>query len=197
MLSPSRMTLSLYSTGSLLKPHSPACVPGRTSQSCLPVGQVVRGHDDVVADAEGDVDPLAVGGRRAGGVAVFLVERLQRPLHDGLLPEDLSGGAVEAQEHALLGGGQAGDGADAIAPDDGRGMALAGDLGLPERAGSGPSSWGRSAPCRCRRRAGRASRARTRLGPWSRRCRGDLRTERSKQGVVLGYSWLQHTAAPS
>ena len=125
MLSPSTMTLSLYSTGSLLKPHSPSCVPGRTSQSCLPSASIVRGHDDLVADAEGDVDPLAVGGRRAGGVAVLGVDLLQRPLDDGLLPEDLARGAIEAQQHALEFLRQGGDREDAVAPDDRRGVPAA------------------------------------------------------------------------
>ncbi len=84
----------------------------------FPAGQVVRGHDDIVTDAEGDEDLLTVGGRRAGGVTVFFVDFLQRTLHDGLLPEDLSIGTVEAKEHSLLCGGQGGGGAHAVAPND-------------------------------------------------------------------------------
>ena len=61
----------------------------------LPIGQIVRGHDDVVADAEGGIDQFAVGGRRTGGIAVLGVDILQRPMHDGLLPEDLARRAVE------------------------------------------------------------------------------------------------------
>ena len=106
LLSPSTMTLSWYSTGSLLKPHSPAWVPGRASQSCSR-GRVVGGDDNIVAHAEGDKDPLAIGGRRAGGIAVFLVDLLQRSLHHGLLPEHFAAGAVQAKQHALLRLGQA------------------------------------------------------------------------------------------
>jgi len=63
----------------------------------FPAGQVVGGHDDIVTDAEGYENPLAVGGRRAGGMTVFFVDFLQRTLHDGLLPEDLSTGTVDAK----------------------------------------------------------------------------------------------------
>ena len=84
----------------------------------LAAGQVVRGYDDVVTDAERDEDPLTVGGRRARGITVFLVDLLQRSLHDGLLPEGLSAGPVQAQEHALLPIRQGSDGAHTVAPDD-------------------------------------------------------------------------------
>jgi len=112
--------------------------PWSDQPELLPTGQVVRSHDDFVADAEGDEDPLSIGGRCAGGITVFLVDWLQWSLHDGLLPEDLSAGAVEAKERSLLCGGQARDGAHAIAPDDRRGVPLAWDLGFPDRAGGIP-----------------------------------------------------------
>jgi len=66
-----------------------------------PIGRVVRGHDQFVADAEIDVHPLTVGGRRARGVAVLAIDLLQRSMNDGSLPEDLARGAVETQQHAV------------------------------------------------------------------------------------------------
>ena len=125
----------------------------------LAVGRIVGGHDDLVAHAEVDVDPLAVGGRRARGVAVLAVDLLQRPVDDGLLPEDLARGAVEAEQHALPLLRAGGDGEDAVAPDDGRGVARAGHLGLPRGLRDVPLVSARPFRGTCRRRAARASRA--------------------------------------
>ena len=59
---------------------------GPTEYACFETSEVMRGHNDVVANAKGDVDPLPIGGRCARSIAVLLVELLERPLHDGPLP---------------------------------------------------------------------------------------------------------------
>ena len=81
-------------------------------------GQVMRGHEDLVADAEGDIDSFPVGEWRARGIAVFLVEFLQRALHHRLLPEDLATHAVETQQDAIPGSRISGDRVHTIAPND-------------------------------------------------------------------------------
>jgi len=120
--------------GLIAEPPLAGMCPRSDQPELLPAGEVMRGHNDVVADAEGDVDPLPIGGRRTRGMTVLLVDLLQRPLQDGPLPEDLSGVAVQAEKHALLCRRQGGDGQDAIAPDDRGRMPLAGKFCLPERA---------------------------------------------------------------
>jgi hypothetical protein len=62
------------------------------------------------------------------------VELLERPLHDGPLPQDPSGVAIQAEKHAFPCRRQSSDGQDAIAPDDRGRMPLAGKHCLPERA---------------------------------------------------------------
>jgi len=68
-------------------------------------------------------------------VAVEPVDLLHRRFEDDLAPEDLSAGAIEAEEgaFALFGG----DEKDPVLPDHRRGMADPGDRRLPDRVGRG------------------------------------------------------------
>ena len=56
----------------------------------------------------------------------------QRRANNRFLPEKLSGLAIQAQQHAVLTVEQRGYGENAIAPDYGRGMAVAGNFGFPD-----------------------------------------------------------------
>ncbi len=103
---------------------------GRFAPQLLAV-HVVAGDDDVGRLQERDPDALAVGGGRAAGVAVELVHLLRRRGQHGLLPERLAAAPVEAEQIALLALGNVGRHENAVAPDDRRGMAHAGDGGFP------------------------------------------------------------------
>ena len=70
---------------------------------------------------EGGDDPLAVGHRRRGAIRVRAVRGLLLLRGDAHLPEQLAVGAVEAHERAALAHGLRDE--DAVAPDDGRGIA--------------------------------------------------------------------------
>src|SRR5262249_23725280 len=83
--------------------------------------------------AEGGEDVLAVGGAGRRGVAVPVVRRLPgHVLRRGLLPQHLAVAAAPAEDvtppAAVVGAGQE----DAVAPDDRRRVADAGQLRLPQ-----------------------------------------------------------------
>src|SRR5262249_24465585 len=103
---------------------------GRGAPHFLAV-EVVAHDDHVGLLQEGDPDMLAVGGGRGAGVAVEAVLLFEGSAEDCLLPEDLAVVAVEAGEDA----GQlildAPGHEDSITPDDGRGVAVTGQPGLP------------------------------------------------------------------
>ena len=72
----------------------------------------------------------AVGGGGAAGVAVQAVLVLQRRLDHAALPEGPAVGPAQAEQHPLVLLLQGGGEEDAVAPDDRRGVALAGDRDL-------------------------------------------------------------------
>ena len=80
---------------------------------------------------EGNPYMLLVRGGGGAGIAVQIVLGLEHGPDDEVLPEELSAGAVEAEQHALALIFEAGGEEDAIAEDDGRGVAFAGDGGFP------------------------------------------------------------------
>src|SRR5262245_61010127 len=103
---------------------------GRGAPHFLAV-EIVTHDDHVGLLQEGDPDVFAVSGGRGAGVAVEAVLLFERSAEDCLLPEELAVAAVDAGEDAgqlvLDAPGQE----DSITPDDGRGVAVTGQPGLP------------------------------------------------------------------
>ena len=96
--------------------------------------EIVTDRHHVGVVEEGDVDVFAVGGRRRAGEAVEAVLVLEARLHDGPVPKDAAVGPVEAEQFAvafLLVFIDAGGDEEAVAPDDRRRVADAGDGRLP------------------------------------------------------------------
>ena len=103
----------------LIAESPPAFMRSRPDQpELLASRKVMGGHDNLVADAEGHINPLPIGSRRARGITVLLMEFLQRSLYNGPLPENLSAITVQAEQHTLLCLRKSSDGKNAIAPDD-------------------------------------------------------------------------------
>src|SRR5262249_27728756 len=105
--------------------------------------QVVVGPEELAAHvvaeqaagAEEDDYPLAVGHRRGRGEAVLVAHPALRGVFGPAAPQEASVGLVEAVDGALP-AVRAGRGEeDAVAPDDRRGVAPAGDPYPPEDAG--------------------------------------------------------------
>src|SRR5690242_148808 len=81
--------------------------------------------------------PLAVGHGRGRGVAVLVAHpALRGVLGRPPAPEEAAVGLAEAVEGALLALGAGRGEEDVVAPDDGRGVAPAGDRGAPEDVGA-------------------------------------------------------------
>src|SRR4051812_21299942 len=99
--------------------------------------KIVGGGEDFRVVEESHVNIFAIGDGSAGGVTVELVLVLERRGEDGFLPEDVAGLAVEAEEHAVLGVGEGGDGEDLVLPNNGRGVAEAGEFGFPKDVAGG------------------------------------------------------------
>lgn len=95
------------------------------------------------ARAEEGEDDAAVGDGGGGGEGVVVLAAFVGDFLAGdFLPEDFAGGAIKAEDGELqgfagfgrgdlAGGRDGGEEKDAVAPDDGRGIAFAGDGGFP------------------------------------------------------------------
>src|SRR5262249_30105749 len=68
----------------------------------LGAGEVVGGDHHLGVVEERDIDPLAIRRRGRTRPTVELVDRFQRRLQDGLLPEDFPVPPIEAQEETIL-----------------------------------------------------------------------------------------------
>ena len=90
--------------------------------------ELQRRHATVAKD---DEDMLAVGGRRGRGVGVLAFLAPRYLLEHGGVPENFPALAIEAESAALRGVVRGGGDEDAVAPDDGRGPARAGNGRLP------------------------------------------------------------------
>src|SRR5690242_18051811 len=77
---------------------------------------------------------LAIRYGRGTGVAVERVLSFQRRGQHNALPEDFAVAAVQTKQHALALGFETGRDKDTLAPDNRRGMALAGDGSFPANA---------------------------------------------------------------
>src|SRR5262249_6062063 len=82
--------------------------------------------------AEEGVDALAVGRRRARGVAVLEADLFRRRVRGDRLPEELAVGAVQAEDRAFLAAVGRGGEEEAFAPDNGRRVTLARQAYFPE-----------------------------------------------------------------
>src|SRR5262249_20786064 len=100
---------------------------------------VVADDLDVGVRKKRDPDVLAVGGGGGAGEAVLAVLLFELRGEDAAFPLHLAVCAIDAVEHAFLVGGDTGGDEYAITPDDGRGVADAGDGRLPGDVACAPA----------------------------------------------------------
>lgn len=102
-------------------------------------GPIDRRH---AAAAEDGVDGLAIGDGRGGGPRIFAFFATGDLRERGRVPKNFAGLAIQRNDMAI--GAIRGDARhkNAVAPNDRRGPALAGDGGFPNNVGiGGPSEW--------------------------------------------------------
>src|SRR5579885_54620 len=101
------------------------------AQPYLIAGEIVTGNLHVRTGKESDPNMLAVRDRSSTGKTVEGVFLFERCGKDDALPQDRAVAAIEADQDALAFIFEAGGDENPVAPDDGRGMPLAGDGRFP------------------------------------------------------------------